>query len=57
MAYIVIATKYLTKWTETKAVKTDTATHAAAFMYENIILSFGVPKIMVSDRETDFLNL
>ena len=28
MAYIVVAMEYLTKWTEAKAVKIDTATHA-----------------------------
>ena len=56
MAYIVVATEYLTKWAEAKAVKTDTATHAATFMYENIITRFGVPKILVSDRGTHFLN-
>ena len=56
MAYIVIPTEYLTKWAEAKAVKTNTAAHAAAFMYENIITRFGVPKILVSDRGTHFLN-
>ena len=52
MAYIVVATEYLTKWAEAKAVKIDTASHAATFMYENIISRFGCPKIMVSDRGT-----
>jgi len=56
MKYIVVATEYLTKWAEAKAVKTDTAEHAATFMYENIISRFGVPKILVSDRGTHFLN-
>ena len=56
MAYIVVATEYLTKWAEAKAVKTDTALHAAAFMYKNIIIRFGVPKILVSNRGTYFLN-
>jgi len=56
MAYIVVATEYLTKWAEAKAVKTDTAAHAATFMYENIISRFGCPKILVSDRGTHFLN-
>ena len=56
MAYIVVATEYLTKWAEAKAVKTNTAAHAAAFMYENIISRFGCPKILVSDRGTHFLN-
>ena len=37
-------------------MKTDTAEHAATFMYENIISRFGVPKILVSDRGKHFLN-
>ena len=56
MAYIVVASEYLSKWAEAKAVKTDTAAHAAAFMYENIITRFGVPKIIVSDTGTHFFN-
>ena len=56
ISYIIVATEYLTKWVEAKAVKSDTAAHAAIFMYENIISRFGVPKILVSDRETHFLN-
>ncbi len=56
MAYIVVATEYLTKWAEAKAVKTDATAHAAAFMYENIIARFGCPKILVSDKDTHFLN-
>lgn len=56
MAYIVVATEYLTKWADAKAVKTDMATHAATVMYENIISRFGCPKILVSHRGTHFLN-
>lgn len=56
MAYIVVATKYLTKWAQAKTVKTDTAANAATFLYENIISQFGCPKILVSDRGTYFLN-
>ena len=51
-----VATEYLTKWAEAKAVKTDTAEHAATFMYENIFSRYGVPKIIVSDRDKYFLN-
>jgi hypothetical protein len=56
MAYIVVATEYLTKWAKAKVVKTDTAAHAASFMYENIISRFGCPKILVSDRGNHFLS-
>ena len=50
MAYIVVATEYLTKWAEARAVRTDTVAHAASFLLENIISRFGCPKILVSDR-------
>ena len=56
MAYIVVATEYLTKWAEAKAVKTDTVAHDVAFMYKNIISRFGCPKILDSVRGTHFLN-
>ena len=56
MTYIVMTTVYLTKWAEAKAVKTDTAAYPAAFIYENIIVRFGCPKILVSDRGIHFLN-
>ena len=56
MSYIIVATEYLTKWVEAKAVKSDTAAHTATFIYENIISRFGVPKILVSDRGTHLLN-
>ena len=56
MVYIVVATEYLTKWAEAKAVKSATAVHAATFMYENIISRFGCPKILVSDRGKYLLN-
>lgn len=44
MKYIVVATEYLTKWTEAKAVKTDTTEHAVTFIYENIISRLGCQK-------------
>ena len=56
MAYIVVATKYPTKWAEAKAVKMNTAENMAIFLYENIIARFGCPNILVSDRGIHFLN-
>lgn len=56
MAYIEVDIEYLIKWTEAKAVKTDTAAYGAIFMYENIISKFGCPQILGSDRKTHLLN-
>lgn len=56
MSYIIVATEYLTKWAEAKVVKTDTAVHADVFIYETIILKFGMPKIFVSDRRISFFK-
>ena len=56
MVYIVVATEYFTKWAEAKVVKTNTAAHAATFIYENIISRFGCPRILANDRGTYFLN-
>jgi hypothetical protein len=55
--YIIIATEYLTKWAEAKAVKKADAKQTTIFLYENIISRFGCPKILISDRGSHFLNL
>jgi hypothetical protein len=54
--YIIIATEYLMKWAEAKAVKKADAKQTAIFLYENIISRFGCPKILISDRGSHFLN-
>lgn len=56
MAYIVVATEYLTKWAKVKAVRMDTAKNTTIFLYENTITRFGCPKILMSDRGTHFFN-
>jgi hypothetical protein len=54
--YILVATKYVTKWAEALATKTGNAKTVAKFLYENIIIRFGCPKELVSNRGTHFLN-
>ena len=54
--YILVATDYITKWTETVATKTDNTNIVATFLYENIITHFGCLKKLVSDFGTHFIN-
>lgn len=56
MKHIIVATEYLTKWAEAKAVKTNDAKNAATFLFEQIITRFGCPKILISDHGKHFLN-
>ena len=54
--YIVLATDYATKWVEARATKRNDATTAATFLFEQILMRFGYPLELVSDRGTHFLN-
>ena len=51
-----MATEYLTKWEEAKAIKKDNGKQVAIFLYENIISRIGCPKVLISDRGKHFLN-
>jgi Integrase zinc binding domain len=54
--YIIVATEYLTKWPEAKAIKDIQANTVAQFIYEEIICRHGAPKVLLSDRGTSFVN-
>ena len=55
--YILVATDYVTKWTEAIATITDNANVVATFLYENIITHFGCPReLITSDQGTHFIN-
>jgi transposase InsO family protein len=54
--YIVVATEYLTKWVEARAIPDMKATTIAKFIYEEIICRHGCPKELLSDQGTSFCN-
>ncbi len=56
MQYIIMATEYLTKWAEAKAIKFADAKQTVIFLYENIISRFGCLKILIIDQGFHFLN-
>jgi IS30 family transposase len=54
--YIVVATDYMTKWPEAKAIPQATAQQVANFIYEDIICRHGCPQLLLSDRGSHFRN-
>jgi transposase InsO family protein len=54
--YIITATEYLTRWVEATRIKdcsVETTTH---FLFEQVITSFGCPRVLMSDQGTHFVN-
>jgi len=54
--YIIMVTKYLTKWDEAQPMKDCSVTTTGMFIFEYILSRFGCPKIFMSDRGSHFLN-
>ena len=54
--YILVATDYCTKWVEAKALRENTASVIARFLYEHIWCRFGCPIEIISDQGCHFLN-
>ncbi|XP_050920322.1 uncharacterized protein LOC127137959 [Lathyrus oleraceus] len=54
--YILVAVDYVSKWVEAVALPTNDAKVVVKFLKENIFVSFGVPRALISDEGTHFLN-
>ena len=54
--YIVVATEYLTKWPEARALQNAKASSVVSFFYEDVICRHGCPKEILTDRGTHFVN-
>ncbi|XP_058217370.1 uncharacterized protein LOC131328442 [Rhododendron vialii] len=55
-SWILAATEVCTKWVEATPLKRVTGEAMAAFIKERVICRFGVPKVILSDNGTPFIN-
>lgn len=54
--YILVAVDYVSKWVETVALPTNDSKVVVTFLKNNIFSRFGVPRALISDECTHFLN-
>jgi len=54
--YLVVATEYVTKWPEVKAIPAKTAIEVTTFLYKDIICRHGCPRELLSDQGKEFCN-
>ena len=54
--WILVATKYFTKWVEAIPLKKATGATVANFVKGHIITRFRIPRRLISDNETPFIN-
>jgi transposase InsO family protein len=54
--YLIVATDYLTKWSEAAAVKKCTQDVAADFLYNQVICQYGCPLEVITDQGSHFTS-
>jgi len=54
--FVLVATDYFTKWTETVALKNMTHKEVIEFITEHIIHRFGIPQTLSTDQGTSFMS-
>jgi transposase InsO family protein len=54
--YIIIVTEYLTRWVKARAIKECSETTVVHFIFDDNIIRFVCPKILMSDQGTHFIN-
>lgn len=54
--YVIVAIDYFTKWIEAKPLAKITGKEVKKFVWNNIVCRFGLPVIIVTDNDTNFVN-
>ena len=55
-SYLLVATEYKSRWVVAKAVRQATAYDLVEFMIDHIICPFGTPKLLITDRGTQYMS-
>ncbi|GJV80766.1 reverse transcriptase domain-containing protein [Tanacetum coccineum] len=56
LKFVIIAIDYFTKWIEAKPLARITGKDVKKFMWDNIVCRFGLPRVIVTDNRTQFVN-
>jgi len=54
--YILVAVDYVSKWVEEMPCRTANVTHAKRMFHEIIFPCFGVPRVVISDGGSHFID-
>ncbi|GKB05472.1 reverse transcriptase domain-containing protein [Tanacetum coccineum] len=54
--YVIVAKDYFTKWIKAKPLAKTTKKEVKKFVWDNIVCRFGLPRITVTENETNFVN-
>ena len=54
--FVLVATDYFTKWTETVPLKNMTHREVIEFITEHIIHRFGIPQVLTMDQGSSFIS-
>ncbi|GJX94429.1 putative reverse transcriptase domain-containing protein [Tanacetum coccineum] len=54
--FIIVAIDYFTKWMEAKPLAKTIGKEVQKFVWENVVCRFGLPRVIVTDNETQLVN-
>ncbi|GJV30961.1 reverse transcriptase domain-containing protein [Tanacetum coccineum] len=56
LKFVIVAIDYFTKWIEAKPLSRITEKDVKKFVWDNIVCRFGLPRVIVTDNGTQFVN-
>ncbi|GKA95096.1 reverse transcriptase domain-containing protein, partial [Tanacetum coccineum] len=56
LKFVIVAIDYFTKWIKAKPLAKITGKDIKKFMWDNIVCRFGLPRVIVTDNGTQFVN-